>query len=161
VAPKGKPEAPAAIDAKTGTSLQLREALSSPLPESGLPMAVQAAAFKGAAPNASVVVGVEFGGERFKYTEQNGIFVDNLEVSIAAVDASGKIRGGDRSNVELKLRPQTRQAVETFGFRILSRFDLAPGGTSCASGRARPMPTPSARSTTTSRCPTSPRSPSR
>jgi len=127
VAPRGRAEAPAAIDASTGTSARLREALSSPLPEGGLPMAVQAAAFKGAAPNASVVVGVEFGGERFRYAEQNGVFVDNLELSISAVDDTGKIRGGDRSSVELKLRPQTRQAVDSFGFRMLSRFDLPPG----------------------------------
>jgi VWFA-related protein len=127
VAPKGKPEAPAAIDASTGTSPGLREALSSPLPEAGLPMAVQAAAFKGPAPNASVVVAVEFGSERFKYTEQNAVFTDTLELSLAAVDVTGKIRGGDRTNVELKLRPDTRQAVENFGFRMMSRFDLPPG----------------------------------
>ncbi len=44
-----------------------------------------------------------------------------------AIDAKGKIQGGDRQNVELKLRPQTRQAVEAAGFRLLSRLVAAPG----------------------------------
>ena len=126
VAPRGKVEAPS-LEAKTGTSAALRDALNSPLPESGLPMAIQATAFKGAAPNASVLVTVQFGGGKFQFSEEGGVFLDTLEMSMLAVDASGKVRGGDRNTIELKLRPQTRQAIEAFGFRATSRLELPPG----------------------------------
>ena len=107
--------------------MPLRALTDSPLPESGLPIAVQAAAFKGAAPNASVLVTTHFGGQQFKFTEKDGTFNDTLEVALMAIDAQGKVRAGMPQNVELKLRPQTRKQVEGAGFRLTSRLDLPPG----------------------------------
>src|SRR5918994_540223 len=55
VAPRGRvPETKAA--AKDGPSAELKEALESPLPLPGLPLAVTATVFKGPAPKASVVI---------------------------------------------------------------------------------------------------------
>ncbi len=126
VAPKGKAAA-RPTEATAGTSPELREALSSPVPEGDLTMAVTVAPFKGEAPKQSVLVTTLVDGQRFRFTEKDGTFVDLLELSLMAVDARGKIQGGDRQNIELKLRPQTRQAVEAAGFRVLSRLSLAPG----------------------------------
>ncbi|MCL4845484.1 MAG: VWA domain-containing protein [Acidobacteria bacterium] len=127
VAPRGRAPAPRVADANEETSAALREVLSSPLPSAGLPMAVHAAAFKGTAPNASVAVAVQVDGRLFKFDEKDGLFHDTLELSMFAADTSGKIRNGDRTSVDLKLRPQTRQAVDAAGFRVLTRLDLPPG----------------------------------
>ena len=52
---------------------ELLEALNSPLPVSGLTMRVFAAPFKGAAPNASVLLGVEMRGRDLSLeTQQQG-----------------------------------------------------------------------------------------
>lgn len=126
VAPRGKPDAPK-TETAGGTSPKLRDALGSPLPDSGLAMAVSAAAFKGVAPKASVLVTIQTEGGRFRFTDKDGQSLDRLEVSLMAIDTKGKIQGGDKQTVELKLKAQTRQAVEAAGFRTLSRMELAPG----------------------------------
>jgi VWFA-related protein len=114
-------------EAAAGTSAALRDALNSPIPESALPMGVQVAAFKGTAPNASVAIITQFGGRAFKFTEEGGVFKNTLELSLLAIDPTGKIAHGDRNTAELKLSPQTHQAVLTGGFRLVSRIDLKPG----------------------------------
>jgi VWFA-related protein len=126
VAPKSKTDRKAA-EAAAGTSAVLRDALNSPIPEPGLPMAVQAAAFKGTAPNASVAVVTQFGGRAMKFTESGGVYRNTIELSMLAIDAGGKVAKGDRNTAELKLSPQTFQAVENAGFRLVSRLDLKPG----------------------------------
>jgi VWFA-related protein len=126
VAPKGK-AAPATTDVAAGTSAVLREALNSPIPLSGLPMGVQAAAFKGTAPNASVAVVTQFAGSAMKFTEAEGVFRNTIELSYVAIDAAGKVVKGDRNTAELKLSPQTYQAVQNTGFRLVSRLELKPG----------------------------------
>ena len=130
VAPKGKAEPRfTTTDAGTAaeTSAVLREALNSPLPEPDLPMGVTAAAFKGTLPNASVVVVTQLGGRQLSFTQQDGKFLNTIELSMIAIDAQGKIRNGDRSKIDLALSPQTHQAVLAGGFRMLTRLDLPPG----------------------------------
>jgi len=124
--PRTRPEA-ASIQAGSRTSPAVREAINSPLPQAGLTLTVQPAAFKGTAPNASVLLTAQVAPGQFRFTEQSGSFVDTLELSYVAIDDQGKVRAGDTSSVELKLREQTRQAVEAFGVRVMSRFELAPG----------------------------------
>ncbi len=125
VAPKGRPEKPAAGD-KT-VSAALRDALASPLPISGLTLDAFAAPFKGAEPDASVLVAVEVPGTDFAFAERGGRFVDDLEMSMQAIDQSGKIRGGDHNAVKLDLRPETHAFVLQHGVRFLSRVSLPPG----------------------------------
>src|SRR4029077_16119926 len=57
---------PAKVAAKDIRTPEVREAMSSPLPVSGLTIHAFAAPFKGAAPNASVLLGVERRGEAWK-----------------------------------------------------------------------------------------------
>jgi VWFA-related protein len=101
---------------------EIREVLDSPLPVSGLTMQVFAAAFKGTAPKASVLLGVEIRGKDLKLAAG-----DKLQLSYRAVDAKGKYQGGSNDTVTLNLRPETRALVEQAGLRTLSRVELPPG----------------------------------
>ena len=103
-------------------SAAVTEALNSPIAVSGLAMRVFAAPFKGTAPNASVLFGVEMSGRDLSL--DNGA---KVEVSYFAVDASGKTRGGRTDTITLNLRPESRARVEENGLRFLNRLDLPPG----------------------------------
>jgi VWFA-related protein len=111
-------------NAATGpTPPELREALDSPLPVSGLTMRVFAAPFKGTAPNASVLLGVEMNGRDLKLAPN-----DKVSLSYLAVDANGKVKGGTTDSMAMtNLRPETKARIEQSGIRILNRVDLPPG----------------------------------
>jgi hypothetical protein len=51
-----------------------------------------------------------------------------LLLSYVAIDASGKLRGGNTDSVGLgSMRPETKTRIEQTGLRILNRLDLPPG----------------------------------
>ncbi len=106
----------------SSVSTEVRDALDSPIPVSGLTMHVFAAPFKGTAPNASVLLGVEMRGRDLKPAAN-----DKLELSYMAIDAQGKVRGGNTDAVTLNLKPETKARVEQTGIRLLNRVDLPPG----------------------------------
>lgn len=121
-APRGN-----AKPAKPGTeagrpSPELQQALDSPIPVSGLPMRMFAAPFKGTAPNASVLFGVELVGRSLALA-QNG----TIEFSYAAVDAQGKTRASSTDTFTTRLSPETQARVRQSGFRMLHRITLPPG----------------------------------
>jgi hypothetical protein len=124
VAPRGRANAPP--PPKSG-SLELREAINSPIPIAGLTLRTFAAAFKGPAPNASVLVAVEIDGTNLKFVEKGGVFQNELEVTALAYDEKGKLRDSKPMTLKLDLRPQTREAVEKAGFRMTTRLQLPPG----------------------------------
>jgi VWFA-related protein len=102
---------------------ELREALDSPLPVSGLTMHVFASPFKGTAPNASVLFGVELRGRDMKVDPNSKILL-----SYIAIDANGKVKGGNTDSLALtNLRPDTKARIEQSGLRMLHRLDLPPG----------------------------------
>ena len=105
------------------TPPELREALDSPLPVSGLTMRVFAAPFKGTAPNASVLLGVELNGRDLQLTPN-----DKIALSYLAIDANGKVKGGTTDSLAMtNLRPETKARIEQTGLRVLNRVDLPPG----------------------------------
>ena len=114
----GKPAAPV----KGEVSPELLEALKSPIPISGLGMKVFAAPFKGVAPNASVLMGVELRG-RDLATAANG----KIDLAFSAVDAKGKMKASSHDTLTLNLRPETRTKVEQSGIRLLNRMEVPPG----------------------------------
>src|SRR5262249_55631679 len=118
LSPKGKAPVPAAAPAK-GPSLELRDALNSPLPVSGLTMNISAAAFKGAAPNASVLLTTELRGRDLALGND-----DVVELSYLAVDAKGKMKGGNNDRIKLNLRPETKTRISQTGLRVLSRLEV-------------------------------------
>ena len=107
--------------------LELRTAMINPLPVSGLTMDVFAASFKGTSKKGSVLVAVEMPGDVFSFSEEDGRFVDQVEVHVVALDRSGRGSDTDRQVLNLKLRPATREAVVENGMRVLFRLDLDPG----------------------------------
>lgn len=126
-APRGK--APAAAKAAAGdkTSPQVREALDSPLPLAALTLSVFAAPFKGTAPDTAVAVTVEAAGNDFGFEEKDGKLLTDYEISTIAIDAGGKIRGGDRSVVNFALKPENRERFAQTGVRVATRLQLPPG----------------------------------
>jgi VWFA-related protein len=102
---------------------ELRDALDSPLPVSGLTLHVFVSPFKGAAPNASVLFGVEMRGRDLKVDPNSKILL-----SYIAIDATGKVRGGNTDSLTLtNLKPESKARIEQTGLRMLNRLDLPPG----------------------------------
>ena len=119
------PKRAAAVTTKNAnpSTPELKEALDSPLPVSGLTMHVFAAPFKGIAPNASVLFGVEMRGRDLQLNQST-----KLVLSYVAIDANGKVRGGNTDAVTMgTLRPETKARIEQSGLRVLNRVDLPPG----------------------------------
>jgi hypothetical protein len=122
VTPK-KVEEPKTTNSKSPSTPELREALDSPLPVSGLTIHVFAAPFKGAAPNASVLFGVEMRGRDLNLA-QNA----KLLLSYLAIDQNGKVKGGNTDSLAMpNLKPDTKARIEQTGLRMLNRLDLPPG----------------------------------
>ncbi len=101
---------------------EARDALQSPLPVSGLTMSVFAAPFKGTAPNASVLLGVEMRGQDLQLGGG-----DKIQITYFALDAKGKYRAGSTDTMTLNLRPETKAAIQRSGMRTLSRLQIPPG----------------------------------
>ena len=120
VTPKETKAAP--VNAKDVRTPEVRDALDSPLPVSGLTMQVFAAPFKGTAPNASVLFGVEMRGRDLRLANS-----DRLQLSYYAIDAQGKVKGGSTDAMTMNLKPETKARIEQYGVRMLNRLDLPPG----------------------------------
>jgi VWFA-related protein len=126
VAPRGRaPEA--RVAGPNDASPELREAMSSPVPVSGLPVAATAAVFKGPDRNGSVVVSTLVVGRNLSLVEKDGTFRNDVELALMAVDAKGKVFPGDRTTFNLALKPDTVPRVRAAGLRIVSAIDLPPG----------------------------------
>jgi VWFA-related protein len=125
--PRTKPPKPPSL-AVQDTPAVLAEMLDSPLPQSGLPMQMQAGAFRGAAARdkARVVLTVELSGDGFKFTEKGGLFHDVLDLTVLSVDPAGKPTGKNQK-IALDLKPRTHQLVTATGFRVLSETEVPPG----------------------------------
>ncbi len=116
-APRGR-----AAEVKTGgMPLEIFETMNSPLPVSGVTMRVFASPFKGTAPNASVLVGVEMLGRDL--TLDGG----KVDLSYMAISSTAKVFGARNDALTLNLRPDTRERVQRSGIRVLNRIDVPPG----------------------------------
>ncbi len=114
-------------DVKPGTSRALAAALTNAVPVSDVPFRAWAAPFKAQGSKASVAIAVEIDGSGLKYREDNGRFLEDLELSIVAADHDGKVRGSDRQTMNLKLKPETHRVMTSGGgVRLLSRIELPP-----------------------------------
>ena len=123
-----KKEKPLKGSPEERTSVPLRDALDSPIAISGLTITAFAAPFKGAGANVAIAMAIEVDGSTMKFTQTpEGLFTDDLEISLFAADASGKIKDGARDVVKLSLRPQTHDLVRQGVFRIVRRIQIPPG----------------------------------
>ena len=136
-------EARRARDAKrsvaNNTSPELREALGTPLQQSGLTFSVQAAPFKHNQKEASVALAIELDGERLEFAPQDngGVFANNLELSFFGINEDGRAQRATRSELNLTLRPETYKRVKTSGLRANPRLTLEPGRYQVRIGVAR------------------------
>jgi hypothetical protein len=102
-------------------------ALNSPIPIGGIPLTLFAAAYKGAAPNASVALVLEMRVDDLEFEERNGTFNNRIEVVFTSVDPEGMVRPGSRHLVTLELKPETLAMTRQRGLRVLSDINLPPG----------------------------------
>ena len=111
------------------TSSELRDVLASPLQKSGLTFTVQAAPFKNTPKEASVALAIEIDGERLEFAPPNekGLVSNKIELSFYSVNEQSKALAGTRSELDLSLRPETRERVKSFGVRVNPRINLPPG----------------------------------
>jgi VWFA-related protein len=125
VAARGRP--PSVRPANADTSAQLRAALESPVPISGLGISVFAAPLKGSGNKASLALALEVDAAKLRFTRKDGVFAEDVEVAILALDDRGEVRDGGRDLVNLRLRPETHALVSTRGVRIMRRLEVPPG----------------------------------
>ena len=155
VAPRGRAEAEKS-DGKTAP--ELRAALVSPLPMSGLPLALSATVFKGGDNKGAVVLSTLIAARDLPLTESNGTFNNRLDVVVTATDYGGKAYPGERSTLSIGLKPDSVPRLRAGGFRVLNQIDLPPGPIPAARRRARgEHQAQPDRSSTTSTSPTTPR----
>jgi VWFA-related protein len=111
------------------TSAQLREALDTPLQQSGLSFSVQAAPFRHTQKEASIALAIEIDGDRFEFApKDNGAtFTNNLELTFFGINQSGRAQRATRTELNLALRPESHQRVKTHGVRVNPRITLEPG----------------------------------
>jgi VWFA-related protein len=126
VAPRGRaPETKLA--GPNDATPELREAMSSPVPVTGLSLVTTASVFKGPDNKGAVVVSTTIGGRDLSLIEKNGTFNNDLEIAWMAVDAKGKVFPGDRNTLNMALRPDTLTRLRAGGFRVITSLDLPPG----------------------------------
>lgn len=122
-APRGKAPTPPSVAAAAGKpSSEVMSALNSPIQVSGVGLRMFVSPFKGAAPKASVLLGIEVLGRNLTLAP-NG----KVEVSYYALDTQGKSQAGSTNSLTTNLKPETKARVEQTGFRMLNRMELAPG----------------------------------
>jgi VWFA-related protein len=126
VAPRGR-ASEARLAGPNDASTELRDAMTSPIPVSGLPLAATASVFKGPDRKGSIVVSTLIGGRDMPLTERDGTFRNDIEIALIAVDTKGKVFSGDRNTVNMNLKPDTVPRLRAAGFRVISSLDVPPG----------------------------------
>ena len=111
------------------TSTPLISALTSPIPQSDLTFAVHAAPFKHTQSEASIALAIEIDGVRLPYAapDAKGMVANKIELSFFGLDERGKAVSASWSELELNLRPETRERVTAHGVRANPRISLPPG----------------------------------
>ena len=103
-------------------------AISNPLVNRGVPMAVFAAPYKsGRGREASVAITIEMDVDRLGLVTTGETADGEIQVAGAAVNAAGRIFNGQHHRVKLALKPDTLAAARAHGVRVLSELTLPPG----------------------------------
>jgi hypothetical protein len=106
---------------------ELVNALQSPVQISGVKMNVGAAAFRGENGTASVEVVVETHGADLLKDADATHTDGSVGLLIVAVDSDGHIKASHYGGLAMHLSPDTRDAVDSYGLRMLNRLALKPG----------------------------------
>src|SRR5205807_3928443 len=97
---------------------QMQDAIGSPIPVSGLTLHVFASPFKGTAPNASVLIGIDLRGRDLRLAAS-----DKVGVTYSVIDGLGKVRGGNTRVITMNLKPETMERAARDGIRLLERVE--------------------------------------
>ena len=124
-APRGNPPA-LKSNAAAGASPELRDALGSPIPVSGLNLAASAVPFR-AGRKASVLLVLEVDGSKFRFADKDGKLHDDVEVAAIPIDSDGRVRESAVDTVTITPRPATRDMILARGVRIVRRLEIQPG----------------------------------
>jgi VWFA-related protein len=118
----GKP-----LDPSKGLTAELMQAMTSPLPKTGLQLKVSAIAKKGVGKNSDIEILIDTLGKDLTFTEKNGTFNNRLSMSVGIFNKEGKSVTAERPDVDLNLRPETHARVLQNGVRILRHLSVPPG----------------------------------
>lgn len=126
-APKAAPPAPPSIAKDTGASAEVKAALESPLPVSGLGLTMTAAPLMGQGRKTAVAIVIEVDPQRLSFAEKNGVHSEEIEIVILPLDASGKPHEGARDQLPMNLSQGNYERVRTHGVRTARHLELSPG----------------------------------
>jgi VWFA-related protein len=125
-APAPAPAAERMPSTTRGLATGLDALLASPLPTAGLPMRIQAVAFRESRkPKVRLIV--EVSGQSLAFTERGGRFEERLEIARLTVDHRARASNGESTTIDLRLPPADLARVKATGVRWLSELDLPPG----------------------------------
>jgi VWFA-related protein len=126
-APKGRPVVATSSKAEADVPPDVRDALASPIPSTGVGLSVFAAPFSGPGSKSSIALVVEFDPARLNFVERDGKFNEDLQLHVLAIDAAGKLQDGGLTTVPLRLSEANHRAVSSYGFRVMRRLNVPPG----------------------------------
>jgi hypothetical protein len=97
--------------------------------QSGLAFDVHAAAFRNTNAEAPIALAIELDGSRLPYGPPNekGQVANKIELSFFGLNEQGKAVSAAWSELDLTLRPETRDRVTAHGVRANPRINLPPG----------------------------------
>ena len=110
-----------------GVPAELSRLLASPLPRTGLPLRVQAVAFKGSNRKAAVRLVVEVLGRSLAFAERSGRFEEHIELALLTVDDRARASNGTSARLDVRVTTDELQRVKATGVRWLTQLDLVPG----------------------------------
>jgi len=110
-----------------GLASPLQNLLASPLPQSGLPIRIQAVVLRGDGRKSDVRLVVEVLGRTLRFDEQGGRFNERLELALLTVNDGGHASNGTSINIDLRLTPEDLGRVRNTGVRWLSALEMPPG----------------------------------
>ena len=120
-------QAPKPGSVPAGWTPGLVELLESPVEAPGLTLSVSAAPFRGEKGKASIAVVVEANEKNARVPKsQEPSSSGPLVLLIAAADGGGNIKSSERGSLDTR-SPATRDAIDQYGLRVISRLALEPG----------------------------------
>ena len=105
----------------------IREAMSSPYPIQGLPLAVQAEARKADAQNEEIEVQAQLGIGTLPFQKQGDRSVDNVAFAVGLFDPDGKYVTGRQFTYALALNDATRAEMEKSGLSLKTNVSAKIG----------------------------------
>lgn len=111
----------------TRAAVPMSDLMEAPLPSSGLPMRVAAASFKSTRDTALVLIAIDLPRDAFRFQPAGDVFAEDLHVVFQAIAADGKVAASDGHELNMRVRPATRDVIAERGFRMIVPVELKPG----------------------------------